>query len=157
MKKIISSLTRAPRALAITLALTLTVSALARAQAPATTPAAAAAAPKTAADCSNDSNYTEITQTELTQLIEAKQAFVVDVNSKESFATKHIPTAIHFGSNSKTFAQALPKDKNALIVAYCGGPMCSAWKQAAEAACKLGYTQVKHFKPGISGWKGTKS
>jgi rhodanese-related sulfurtransferase len=40
-----------------------------------------------------------------------------------------------------------------MIVAYCGGPACTAWKKAAQDACKLGYTNIKHFKEGISGWK----
>ena len=47
----------------------------------------------------------------------------------------------------------LPADKNALIVAYCGGPKCGAWKKAAKAAAALGYTNIKHFSGGISGWQ----
>ena len=50
-------------------------------------------------------------------------------------------------------AGLLPKDKGALIVAYCGGPKCNAYKAAAKAAEKLGYTNVKQFGAGISGWK----
>ncbi|MFM8357902.1 MAG: rhodanese-like domain-containing protein [Verrucomicrobiota bacterium] len=37
-------------------------------------------------------------------------------------------------------------------MAYCGGPRCSAYKAAAEAAQKLGYKNVKHMSAGISGW-----
>ena len=40
----------------------------------------------------------------------------------------------------------------ALIVAYCGGPKCMAYKAAATAALKLGYTNVKHLPDGIKGW-----
>lgn len=47
---------------------------------------------------------------------------------------------------------AMPKDKHALIVAYCGGPQCQAYQSAAKAAQKLGYTNVKHLTAGISGW-----
>ena len=47
----------------------------------------------------------------------------------------------------------MPADKNALIVAYCGGPKCSAYKRAADLASKLGYKNVKHMSAGISGWK----
>jgi rhodanese-related sulfurtransferase len=49
----------------------------------------------------------------------------------------------------------LPADKNALVVAYCGGPACNAYKEGAKAAEELGYTNVKHFKGGISGWKAS--
>jgi len=39
-----------------------------------------------------------------------------------------------------------------LVVAYCGGPSCNAYTRAANAASKLGYTNVKHLSAGISGW-----
>lgn len=104
-----------------------------------------------AADCESDANYGEVTKAELQKMITDKKVFLVDVNSKESFAKQSIPGAIHYGSQTD-YASALPKDKNALIVAYCGGTMCTAWKQAAIAACKLNYKNIKHFKPGISGW-----
>lgn len=104
-----------------------------------------------AADCSSDANYPEITKSELQQLIDDKKVFIIDVNTKESFAKQQIPGAIHFASTPK-LTEVLPKDKNALIVAYCGGVSCTAWKQAAIAACKLNYKNIKHFKPGIKGW-----
>ena len=44
-------------------------------------------------------------------------------------------------------------NKDALIVAYCGGPQCMAYKAAAKKAVALGYTNVKHLSAGISGWK----
>jgi rhodanese-related sulfurtransferase len=104
-----------------------------------------------AADCNSDATYGEVTKAELTQLIADKKVFLVDVNSKDSFAKQSIPGAIHYASQ-KDFASALPADKNALIVAYCGGVQCTAWKKAAIDACKLNYTNVKHFKGGIKGW-----
>lgn len=104
-----------------------------------------------AADCSSDANYGEVTKSELQQLIDDKKVFILDVNSKESFAKQQIPGAVHFASIPQ-LSEALPKDKNALIVAYCGGTMCTAWKKAAIAACKLNYKNIKHFKPGIKGW-----
>lgn len=47
----------------------------------------------------------------------------------------------------------LPKDKSALVIAYCGSPMCGAWHEGAEAIAALGHTNVKHFKGGIKGWR----
>jgi rhodanese-related sulfurtransferase len=47
----------------------------------------------------------------------------------------------------------LPADKGALVVAYCGSPSCGAYAQAAAAAVKLGYTNVRHYPGGLSGWK----
>jgi len=30
--------------------------------------------------------------------------------------------------------------------------MCNAWQKAATAACEMGYTNIRHFSPGITGW-----
>jgi rhodanese-related sulfurtransferase len=96
--------------------------------------------------------YPDISIKELKTAIEAKSVTVIDVNGSESFKSGHIPGAVDFRANKDALANALPKDKNALVVAYCGGPSCSAYAAAADAAKKLGYTNVKHLSAGISGW-----
>jgi rhodanese-related sulfurtransferase len=45
----------------------------------------------------------------------------------------------------------LPKD--AEIVTYCGGPDCSLSAQAAQKLGELGYTNVRAYIDGLSGWK----
>jgi rhodanese-related sulfurtransferase len=117
--------------------------------------ASASAAVTQKSDCADEAHYPMINKAQLKTVAEKKQAFIVDVNSDESFAKAHVPGAIHFGSHEKDFVSLLPKDKSALVVAYCGGPQCNAWKKAAEEACKAGYTHVQHFKEGISGWTST--
>lgn len=112
----------------------------------------AAALPSFATDCTSESTFPEISHQELTDLIAKKQVFVVDVNGKDSFAKNHVTGAIHYDSHRADFAAQLPKDKNETVVAYCGGPKCTAWKRAAEEACKLGYTHVRHYKDGLQGW-----
>lgn len=103
--------------------------------------------------CDDVSKYEEIDREDLQEKLTSKEVFVIDVNSKESFKKAKIPTAIHFETNKKKLAKVLPKDKNMLIVAYCGGEKCTAWQKAAVEACKLGYSNIRHFKPGIKGWK----
>ena len=93
-----------------------------------------------------------ITQTELAKAIADKSVVVIDVNGTDSYKAGHIPTAVDFAS-VKDLKAVLPKDKNALVVAYCGNEHCGAYKQAATAAMELGYTNVQHFSPGIKGWK----
>ena len=93
-----------------------------------------------------------ISQTALTKAIADKSATVIDVNGTDSYKAGHIPSAIDFAS-VKDLKAALPKDKGALVVAYCGSEHCGAYKQAATAAMELGYTNVQHFSPGIKGWK----
>ena len=103
-------------------------------------------------DCGDPSNYGEVTKSELKALVGKKAVTVIDVNSEESFAKNHVPTAIHFFAVKNDIVNALPTDKNTLIVAYCGGVKCNAWQKAAKAACKAGYNNVKHYKGGIKGW-----
>ena len=97
--------------------------------------------------------YPDLSIKELKRAIAEKNVTVIDVNGTESWQSGHIPGAIDFEANEEKLAQVLPKDKNALIVAYCGGPKCMAYKQAAKQAEKLGYKNVKHLSAGISGWK----
>lgn len=98
-------------------------------------------------------SYPEIKLSELKSAIAAGKVTLLDVNGTQSWKEGHIPGAIDFASNRDKLASVLPKDKNALIVAYCGGPKCQAYQQAAKAAKDLGYTNVKHLVAGISGWK----
>jgi len=95
----------------------------------------------------------DITIPDLQAAIAAKTVTLLDANGTESWQAGHIPGAIDFTANKAKLAELLPADKSALIVAYCGGPKCMAYKAAAKAAVKLGYTNVKHLPAGISGWK----
>ena len=97
--------------------------------------------------------FPDISLEDLKKKIDAKEVTVIDVNGSKKFKQGHIPTAVDYQAKSKDLAKALPKDKGALIVAYCGGPKCSAYKKAAQAAKDLGYTNVKHFSAGRSGWE----
>jgi rhodanese-related sulfurtransferase len=94
----------------------------------------------------------DISIADLKVAIAAQQVVVIDVNGSESYVTGHIPGALDFEAKEATLEQALPADKTTLIVAYCGGPRCRAYKKATAAAAKLGYTNIKHLSAGISGW-----
>ena len=96
--------------------------------------------------------FPDISIAELKKAIASKKVVVIDVNGSDSFKNGHIPGAVDFGTSKAKFASVLPDDKNALVVAYCGGPSCNAYQSAAKAAEKLGYKNVKHLSAGISGW-----
>lgn len=96
--------------------------------------------------------YPDISIAELKQAIADKKVTVIDVNGDNSYKKGHVPTAINFAAEKDNLASKLPADKGALVVAYCGGPSCSAYTRAANAAKALGYTNVKHLSAGISGW-----
>jgi rhodanese-related sulfurtransferase len=99
------------------------------------------------------SKFPAISHDELKAAIAAKNVTLLDVNGSESFQEARIPGAIDYIANEKKIAALLPKDKRALIVAYCGNEYCPAYLAAATAAKELGYTNVKHYAPGIDGWK----
>ena len=98
--------------------------------------------------------YPDVSIKELKASIEKKEVTVIDANGTDSWKDGHIPGAINFEANADKLEKVLPKDKDALIVAYCGGPQCMAYQAAAKKAKALGYTNVKHLSAGISGWKG---
>jgi rhodanese-related sulfurtransferase len=95
----------------------------------------------------------DISHADLQKAITAKAVTVLDVNGTDSFKEGRIPGAIDYIANEAKLAALLPKDKNALIVAYCGNEYCTAYQAAASTAIALGYKNVKHYAPGIDGWK----
>jgi len=97
--------------------------------------------------------FADVSIKEVKALAESKKAVILDVNGTESYQKGHVPTALNYEAVKDKLASTLPADKDALIIAYCGNPKCKAYKEAAEAAAKLGYKNVKHMSAGISGWK----
>ena len=97
--------------------------------------------------------YPDISITDLDKAIKSGKVVVIDVNGAKSFTKRgHIPGAVSF-TGAKDLAKQLAKaDKGALVVAYCGGPACKAYKRGASAAEALGFKNVKHLSAGISGW-----
>jgi len=97
--------------------------------------------------------FPDVSIKEVAKLADNKTAVIIDVNGTESYNKGHVPGALDFEAIKDNFAKALPSDKNATIVAYCGGPKCMAYQAAANEAGKLGYKNIKHMSAGISGWK----
>lgn len=98
-------------------------------------------------------SFPDISVEDLQKAISSKKVAVIDVNGPKSFANGHIPGAIEFSVQKKKLQSLLPKNKDTLVVAYCGGPSCRAYLRGANAAAELGYTNVRHLSAGISGWK----
>jgi rhodanese-related sulfurtransferase len=99
-----------------------------------------------------ETTFPEIGHADLKKVMEEKKAVLLDANGSKSYDKHHIPGALDFAAIKDDLAKHLPADKDALIVAYCGSEKCPAYKAAAEAAAALGYTNVKHYAPGIQGW-----
>ena len=98
--------------------------------------------------------YPDISIGDLEKAIKAGKVVVIDVNGAKSFTKRgRIPGAVSF-TGAKSLAKQLSsqKDKDILVVAYCGGPTCNAYKRGASVAAELGFKNVKHLSAGISGW-----
>jgi len=99
------------------------------------------------------SPFADISVDDVNTLAKSKSAVIIDVNGTDSYNAGHVPGALNYEAIKDKLAANLPKDKSAVIVAYCGNPKCGAYAQAATAAQKLGYTNIKHMTAGIAGWK----
>jgi rhodanese-related sulfurtransferase len=99
------------------------------------------------------SKFEPISHQELQKALATGKVTLLDVNGTESYKEGRIPGAIDYLAMEKKIAALLPKNKDALIVAYCGNEYCPAYLAAATTAKELGYTNVKHYAPGIDGWK----
>lgn len=97
--------------------------------------------------------FPDISHDELKEALAEKKVTLIDVNGTDSYKAGHIPGAINFETTKDQLAAKLPKDKNALVVAYCANEQCGAYAAAASKARELGYTNVKHYPKGIAGWK----
>ncbi len=97
--------------------------------------------------------YADISHDSLKEAIADGKVTLIDVNGTRSYDNGHIPGAVDFQANKADLADALPADKDALVVAYCANVHCGAYQRAAMAAVDLGYTNVAHYSRGIEGWK----
>lgn len=95
--------------------------------------------------------YPDISHDDLIKSLDAKNVVVVDANGLDTYKKNRVPGALSI-HDTKKIREALPKDKDALVVTYCGSPKCTAWFLAADYVAGLGYTNVKHYSLGIKGW-----
>ena len=100
--------------------------------------------------------FADISTQDVLAAANAKSAVIIDANSPDSYKAGHVPGALNWASIKDNLAASLPADKNTEIIAYCGNPKCGAYAQAAVAAKKLGYTNIKHMSAGIAGWNDAK-
>ncbi|MBF0505857.1 MAG: hypothetical protein HQL09_03380 [Nitrospirae bacterium] len=79
---------------------------------------------------------------------------LVDSRSAALYNEGHIPGAISIpGHDFNKFTGILPKEKDRLLIFYCTGPAGRTSLLSAARAEKSGYTKVKIFTDGLSGWK----
>lgn len=78
---------------------------------------------------------------------------ILDVRTKEEFATGHLAKAVLIPWTDKDFKARAAKelDPNKPVFAYCRSGRRSA--EAAAALAKLGFTDVRNLEGGILAWQ----
>ena len=92
-----------------------------------------------------------VTKDELAKLVLASNTTVVDARDAESYAKGHIDGAANFSET------ALPSNKNATLVFYCGGVKCPLAAKAAKKALQMGYKNVMVYHGGWAEWSQNRS
>ena len=88
----------------------------------------------------------------------ASGAVLVDARGPQSYASGHIEGAINIPCSGpdESYA-ALPADRDAQLVFYCGGPACPASHKGAMTAARLGHKRLAEYKGGYPDWKTRQS
>jgi rhodanese-related sulfurtransferase len=88
-------------------------------------------------------------------LDDGETVFIGDARPNSVYDVGHIPTSIATPAD-KLAANLhwLPKDKDTLVVFYCGGVTCPLSPKALKIATAEGYTNVKAYVEGYPAWKG---
>ncbi len=91
-----------------------------------------------------------ITATELNQLMQNENIFLVDVHTPKQQHIKGTDLFIPYNEIEK-YKDKLPENKNTAIYLYCeGGPMGNA---AARTFYELGYHNLTNLEGGAHAWK----
>lgn len=88
----------------------------------------------------------------------AEGVMLIDARPKRAKYDKgHIPMAVSIpNSQFAKMTDKLPKNKNNLLIFYCGGPKCKLSHKSARKAEALGYRNVKVFADGFPSWMKVK-
>jgi len=87
-----------------------------------------------------------------------ENVMIVDARPyKVKYTKGHIPGAVSIPfSEFDKKSNLLPKDKNSLLIYYCGGVKCKLSHKSAQKAETLGYKNVKVFAKGYPEWVSQK-
>ncbi|MCC8024008.1 MAG: rhodanese-like domain-containing protein [Clostridium sp.] len=96
------------------------------------------------------SAYHKISPEEAKEMMDGKEATVVDVRTPEEYEEGHIPGAVNIPNEEIGDTEPdLLKDKDAVLLIHCRSGVRS--KAASDKLVELGYTQIYDFG-GIIDW-----
>lgn len=97
-----------------------------------------------------EAKYEELSPEQVMREIKNGQPLILDVNLKEDYIKRHLPTArlIQFGK----MEDVMPKDKSKRIIFYCMSELCNSSHEMAKAALRSAYKNVAIMPTGLNGW-----
>lgn len=96
-----------------------------------------------------------VTREEVRQMLDRREAALVEVLDQSAFNDFHLPGAINVplsGDFERKIQEAVP-DKKQPVIVYCKDKSCDASPKAAEKMEALGYTAVYDYEAGKEDWK----
>ena len=95
--------------------------------------------------------FANVTPAELTQLVNHKNAIVVDTRNENDFANGHIVNAVNMPlSDIIAGNKSIDRLKDKTVIAYCTSGLTS--KSACKHLTKSGVENVFNLTGGINGW-----
>jgi len=96
-------------------------------------------------------SFANVNPAELTQLVNHKNAIVIDTRTESEFANGHIVNAINMPlSDLTTGNKTIEQLKDKTVIAYCVS--CLSSKSACKHLTKSGIENVFNLTGGINGW-----
>ncbi len=97
---------------------------------------------------------TIISPADMHTLIKGNSDFLlIDSRPAKRYSASHLPGAISLPvCETQELLQNLPKDKDKLLIFYCGGPTCGMSPKSAGQADKAGYKNIRIMLAGESAW-----
>ena len=102
---------------------------------------------------SAENTYQQITQEEAREMMDSRQAIILDVREQDEYDSGHIPASVLLpvGTITKDTAAAAIPELDSTVLVYCRSGNRS--KTASQALADLGYTNIYEFG-GINSWPG---
>ncbi|VAW33489.1 hypothetical protein MNBD_GAMMA01-1074 [hydrothermal vent metagenome] len=99
--------------------------------------------------------FTNINNAELTQLVNHKNAVLIDTRTEDTYKQGHIVNAINIPlANMATEQKTIDKLKGKTVIAYCASGMSS--KSACKHLVSSGIESVHNLVGGINSWSNEK-
>jgi rhodanese-related sulfurtransferase len=111
-----------------------------------------------------DQKTQEVSTSQLRQILADGSAVVLDARPRREYAVSHIPGAVNvaprpglpphlYVSDVAEVGRLLNGARDRPLVLYCNGPSCGKSRRLAAELLTAGFTNVRRYQLGASGWR----